>query len=537
MHREPKNQPSLLLLVGEPKRGKGSFSLLGCLLFLFFSKNPSAYAQEVSYQDLIMGQRALGMGGAFTAVADDPTASFYNPAGLSQLQRLQLEVSLPVYGLEYRLRRGGLQLGNQGGRADLQHLILTSIPASVGLATLFGPKDASGRPVWGAGLSILVPWQTQYRFEQNLDAGTSGQAMSVLQRWQQTLLIGPSLSRRFGSFSIGASLFYAHYGFSWLLSQSGTEGRCQGDTCRTEEAYSVLSSLNAWTGNLQARIGLLWTINPAWRIGFMGSLSSIRLFGEGTFRLQRHRLVLFQSEAQSRVIQKENIAAYNPFPWEFRLGVSFRPNERLLLSLDISAYLPQSFSILSTDQITPQEMASFLYPNRIRRNFIMNANLGAEIKLTPTIPLRFGFYTNLSAADRVIPDPQDPFRSLDPATADCGRQACLPYMNTLGATTSIGLNIGRTSVNLGFNVAYGFGYSQRINPADLQSFAWIPSDQVFVYLYLSGAVEALGFSFMELFKSMSQNPVLKKLFDGDAPASQPTTSPATSPTTSPTKTP
>ena len=32
------------------------------------------------------GARALGMGGAFTAVADDPSATFWNPAGLAQVQ-------------------------------------------------------------------------------------------------------------------------------------------------------------------------------------------------------------------------------------------------------------------------------------------------------------------------------------------------------------------------------------------------------------------------------------------------------------------
>ena len=30
------------------------------------------------------GARALGMGGAFTAVADDPSTTFWNPAGLGQ---------------------------------------------------------------------------------------------------------------------------------------------------------------------------------------------------------------------------------------------------------------------------------------------------------------------------------------------------------------------------------------------------------------------------------------------------------------------
>lgn len=40
------------------------------------------------------GARALGMGGAFSAVADDPSAFFYNPAGLSQIR-------LSVAGMEY----------------------------------------------------------------------------------------------------------------------------------------------------------------------------------------------------------------------------------------------------------------------------------------------------------------------------------------------------------------------------------------------------------------------------------------------------
>jgi len=41
------------------------------------------------------GARALGMGGAFTALADDPTAASWNPAGLAQLERPEI---LLVYG-------------------------------------------------------------------------------------------------------------------------------------------------------------------------------------------------------------------------------------------------------------------------------------------------------------------------------------------------------------------------------------------------------------------------------------------------------
>lgn len=43
--------------------------------------------QAGAYLKMGVGARALGMGGAFTAVANDSTAAFWNPAGLAKLKR------------------------------------------------------------------------------------------------------------------------------------------------------------------------------------------------------------------------------------------------------------------------------------------------------------------------------------------------------------------------------------------------------------------------------------------------------------------
>jgi len=51
-----------------------------------------ATAQEEVFQrgvELGIGSRALGMGGAYIGVADDYSASFWNPAGLTQIRRLE----------------------------------------------------------------------------------------------------------------------------------------------------------------------------------------------------------------------------------------------------------------------------------------------------------------------------------------------------------------------------------------------------------------------------------------------------------------
>jgi hypothetical protein len=40
--------------------------------------------------DVMIGSRGYGMGGAYTAIADDPSAAYWNPAGLSQVRALSL---------------------------------------------------------------------------------------------------------------------------------------------------------------------------------------------------------------------------------------------------------------------------------------------------------------------------------------------------------------------------------------------------------------------------------------------------------------
>lgn len=42
----------------------------------------TAHAGEYHYKDILIGERASGLGGTFTAISDDPSGVYYNPAGL-----------------------------------------------------------------------------------------------------------------------------------------------------------------------------------------------------------------------------------------------------------------------------------------------------------------------------------------------------------------------------------------------------------------------------------------------------------------------
>src|SRR6187551_1119647 len=65
------------------------------IALLFVSS--TAYAGGTTRPNLISA-RGVGMGGAFTAIADDPTAVYFNPAGLDDLESQVMVGGELVYG-------------------------------------------------------------------------------------------------------------------------------------------------------------------------------------------------------------------------------------------------------------------------------------------------------------------------------------------------------------------------------------------------------------------------------------------------------
>lgn len=72
--------------------------ILMTVMLLVAWTSPTLCAAK-SYPSLNRGVRPMGMGGAFTAVADDANALFYNPAGLSSIKHLKLGIVNPMIGL------------------------------------------------------------------------------------------------------------------------------------------------------------------------------------------------------------------------------------------------------------------------------------------------------------------------------------------------------------------------------------------------------------------------------------------------------
>ena len=57
------------------------FHVITCWLILFVA--PAVFADDLHYVNMLVGNRAAGLGGAYTAISDDPTGCYYNPAGIA----------------------------------------------------------------------------------------------------------------------------------------------------------------------------------------------------------------------------------------------------------------------------------------------------------------------------------------------------------------------------------------------------------------------------------------------------------------------
>lgn len=103
-------------------------ALVGLMAFLFLGMTHISWGRPIhekagtsafSFLKIGVGARALGVGGAFVSVAEDASALYWNPAGISQLEDQQLTLSYVNYLLDIQSgfigyvlpRREGIRLG------------------------------------------------------------------------------------------------------------------------------------------------------------------------------------------------------------------------------------------------------------------------------------------------------------------------------------------------------------------------------------------------------------------------------------------
>ncbi len=178
-------------------------------LAAFFVAWPLARAGN--YNTYIIGAKAAGMAGAYTAFADDPSAAYYNPAGLATSDRHSIDLSATSYGLQILSASGLVETQLPGGsfKTDFSAVALQIAP-NVSLNSVWR-LSKPGAPVRHAlSLGIYVPEASKltqtFELHRGIDARGLGGAYDGLYEYNQRFTLEEQRTTYAISFAYGVWL-------------------------------------------------------------------------------------------------------------------------------------------------------------------------------------------------------------------------------------------------------------------------------------------------------------------------------------------
>ncbi|MCA9615275.1 MAG: outer membrane protein transport protein [Myxococcales bacterium] len=448
-----------------------------------------AHADEVHDQTFLVGERALGMGGAATGVADEPSAVYYNPAGLVLVPGDALAANLSINAYDRRVVEDGY--GSPIGTRDLRTTSRPGVPLFASTVKRFGRRLDNGERAHAFAFSTVTPSQVRLRWEVDVDDPSTGVSESLfVEHERRVTFLGPSLGLRLrDDLAIGLSAFLVstrlrHREDSTVVTDVRFDpelGVYRNDTLSVRETRA-----NVLTRHALFRLGVMWMPKQAWRIGLMFQPPGLELTDRASLRDRRSFADLLASPpyATYSLTEAKGLSAAQPIPWELRVGASWAPSDALTLALDVSTYgrvrRAQVFGTPEADPLTgavPQPGDYVVQTTRRRTN--VNVSFGVEAVVANKVPLRFGFFTDRSAAPDV------------PAQTDVYTH---PQVNRYGASFSVGYRSERYDVSVGTAVLYGRGDALRTNPfgPDDPTSTYLRADarERAVYFFLSGARQA-----------------------------------------------
>lgn len=366
-------------------------------LGLFTARSSSAGGLATVYdnQSHLMGSRAAGMGGAYTALACDEAALHYNVAGLGCAEHSHLELVANAYMIQsYSLPRA------LGEGQDLKATTYHSIPSAVGAVYIVSrgePETRRGRQTFG--FLVTVPASISLKSEPTNAA-----------------------SRNYLTTSIRDDVLAGDVGYAYQLGSNLTLGLSAGGLLRTSntataflvtrplaipgvagnEFVSASTEAETFAIGLRAKVGVRWMPTRSLALGWQ--LTTPTWDVHGTYR-QSYNVASATLDASGPSIDATPVRFSGTsgagFPLRFAFGAAYL-GKGYTLSADASVNLPRSIKIASG--VVPQRVdgapRADAAPITLERLVQPNVNLGAEVRITPDVAVEVGAFTDLSSVPR-----------------------------------------------------------------------------------------------------------------------------------------
>ena len=456
-----------------------------------------ARADDTNYQTYVLGERALGMGGAYTALADDASGSYYNPAGLAMVESTSISGSFSVYGVERRVLREavGPAVDVQVDRTDLESSNVPTIPTTVGFLYKWGKRYADQIKRYAAGYAVFVPHHRDFHFSGRTTIGADPAALDdfiVDQREEdKTVWQGPTFAFRLNSrLSLGLSAFHVYRRSRW--SQEVRQIGPRDDNLFADFIDEQRSSIERSVHSLVFKAGARYELTPRWKLGLALTSPSITVFGSGG---ANSTTTTYESSCVTppRCVRHEelggSIDADSRTPLSVRAGVAYRVRDRATASLDVSWHAPLTYDPFDL----AQDASKFgdtgpVTLSQLRRRSVVNVNVGGEW-LFEWVVLRAGFFTNFSSAPKI----------------ERSAFASPPRVHMFGTTLSAGFRWRKYTISIGALYSFGSGQSAALTPEPAGSAVSRPYGPIderrdYVYFFISGAQDALKKTLVGFFR-------------------------------------
>ncbi len=391
-----------------------------------------AAAQAQGYQPYPIGERGTGLGGAYTALAEDEGGAYYNPAGLAFTTGNSLSVSTSFYGLVFGRVDNGL-----GGGNDFTYSTINLLPINASSLWHLGKAEEGSAAPWVVAFSVFAPSTLSVDTRNDVRDGAISFFFSSTEK---NLQIGPTLAYRSSPrWSFGVSLFGLVHTQSDRVDYTGI---VPSMTAGKNNFIQLTISKEQFNVGLLAAAGARWQATDRWSFGAAVRSPSLQAYGSGS----QYTRLLYQNNNDNTggaTADTHEVTTVSLLPARVNLGAAFTRPKDLTVSLDAVFYTPLRYVAYHSNGTADDDV--------IRDSgWVVDAAIGVEKYLTPTVPLRFGLFTDLSGvAEPQVSGPTEDQLHRVGATLTLGLETehsstTVGVVATLGLLKSLGLDIGNS---------------------------------------------------------------------------------------------
>ncbi len=402
------------------------------------------------------GAQALGMGNAFVAVASDATAASWNPAGMYQLERMELSLAA-----DYTRRKSTLGSTPHHPEIDSSEGIdVTDLNYASLVVPFMWQSEGSEGGLDGQRLALSLNYLKQYSYDFRLETryllgvGTPAFSNWAYRAGQEGSLstLSPALSIELTSrFAVGVAVNIWNDSVtrsSAFASETRTVGTTAGfavDMSQQDE-YTVERGYSVTIGALYILPGDKLTLGVVYKPGF-------------DLQLDHERRVIDSIAGTRQVVDMGS--AELRMPTRIAFGVCYNPNEALFLTTDVT-WTDWSEFVLSEDQ---GGLAGGI-PGRRSYNLLTDTPIESAGRFQDTWTVRFGmeyrWFLSEAAAEETVFVPIRAGFSYDPYPGIDSQDDVF--------TVSLGTGLKKESWRLDLGYEHRFGNDVMVGTAGVDEF-------------------------------------------------------------------